>query len=414
MAAVSDTELDPMTDPDLEAFLHIVHISDMHCKVAGQPVDIAAENKVRTWAAALRLVGCDSWAHSLEQRWESGLAGHDPRAHDSMCEFLDYFARHSLFAGVETWLVDTGDLTALGDMESLQTALGWVDQYAKLLDASNTLVLHGNHDAWPGRFPLHASAAEIQAQQQALRDMIKTAWPHTAISTAIPHSDARVRLSALNSTTGDRIANTLARGIVDTDPPWPCPGATSQLDSLAAVTQQQFDDKGTRDFRILAVHHPVHYPPQRPAMQMSMKNDSEVAEALAQFGEHRRGPLAHLILSGHTHETYPAHGYLPPTSTSRQYKPLYEGQIQLVAGSLSQLPRFSTRQKLAAKSGDGRITHIPQQCEILTFFASPRGARQGQLTMERRIVGRSGRGAFKVLNIPHKPDIFSESLVWQY
>lgn len=413
MPAFTDTDFSTDADPDLEAFLHIVHISDMHCKAAGLPIDIGSEKKVRGWVSLLKKAGFNGWAELVEERWESGLAGHDPLAHDCMCRFLDHFAQRSRFSGIPTWLVDTGDLSALGDSGSLRTALGWVDEYSRLLKAQKTLVLHGNHDAWPSRFPLYATEAEIVAQQLALREIIQTTWPHTAISTAIPYSDSAIRLNAINSTTGDRINNTLARGIVDMDPPWPCDNALKQLDQLAEQTRQQFRKKSARDFRILAVHHPVHYPPPRPVTQMSMKNDKEVADALARFAEHEHGPLAHLILSGHTHETYPANGDLPPTSRSKQYPPLYEGQIQLIAGSLSQLPRFHTRQKLAVQTNGTNMAYVPQQCQILTFFASPASSRQGRLLMERRIVGRAGTGPYKVLPIPGRLHQV-ESVVWGY
>jgi hypothetical protein len=398
-------------DPDLEAFLHIVHISDMHCKAAGAKVDIAAEQKVRWLIRLLERGGRRAQAASLRQRWESGLAGHDPNAHDQMCDFLDQFARHRAFSGIETWLVDTGDLSAMGDAGSIRTAMDWIEEYAAILGARETLVLHGNHDAWPCRFPLWASQAEIDAQQQALRELIKKTWPHMEISAAIPNSPAHVKLNGINSTTGDRLANTLARGIVDTDPPWPCEDAALQLERLAERTTKQFSDThGVRDFRILAVHHPVHYPEPRPFGQMTMKNARHVAAELAAFTSHERGFLAHLLLSGHTHETYPAMGELPPTSTGQQYKPLYEGQLQLIAGSLSQLPRFADMKRYRSTIGDA---YVPQQCQILTFFSSPRSARQQRLWMERRIVGRASAGPYKFMRAADRRGSV-ETVVWQY
>lgn len=398
----------PDSDPDLEAFLHIVHVSDMHCKSGASEVDIATEGKVRWTIRQLRRVGRGVWADQLEQRWENGLAGHDPLAHDRMCEFLSAFAGHPEFAGVETWLLDTGDLSTLGDEASLRTALGWLDDYAAILGATARLVLHGNHDAWPGRFPMAAGRKEIQSQQVALRQLLDKTWPDTSVHTAIPHSSARLRLNAINSTTGDRMANTFARGVVDMDPPWPSFLGHNQLERLAKQMQQGFPaDRATRDFRILALHHPVHYPPPRPSRQMSLRNDGEVADALAAFSAKKRGLLAHLVLSGHTHETYPVRGALPPTSTGQRYMPLYEGQLQLIAGSLSQLPRHAERAKFADED------FIPQQCQILSFFTSPASSRQGRLLMERRVVGRSGAGPYKFLPSPGG-GAGVEAVMWTY
>jgi 3',5'-cyclic AMP phosphodiesterase CpdA len=395
------------SDPELAAFLHIVHVSDMHCRDEGAAVDVATEKKVRKLVVALRRLGRAAWADQLEQRWQSGLAGHDPFAHERMCTFLCEFANHPRFGGIETWLLDTGDLSTLGDMASLQKALDWLDDYRIILDASATLILHGNHDAWPGKFPLAANNMELDQHQAALRKLLDKAWPHTAIQTAIPHASARLRLNAVNSTTGDKWPNTLARGHVGMDPPWATLG-DDQMTQLAAQVRKDFHpDHAIRDFRILALHHPVHYPPPRPMLQMSLRNDDVVADALAGFSAHGRGKLAHLVLSGHTHETYPPRGSLPSTSTGQQYAPLYEGQMQLIAGSLSQQPRYADRKKCAAED------YIPQQCQILTFFSSPACAGRGQLLMERRVVGRGSAGAYKFLPPPGDP-MAVESVMWEY
>ncbi|MBA5607920.1 metallophosphoesterase [Duganella sp. FT3S] len=394
-------------DPELEAFLHIVHVSDMHCKGQGAVIDVATQKKVRRIVRALRRLGRSTWADQLEQRWQAGLAGHDPTAHEQMCAFLCGFANYKDYAGVETWLLDTGDLSALGDHASLRTALGWLDDYRLILDASQTLILHGNHDAWPGQFPLAASRKALVGHQAALRYLLGKSWPDTEIHTAIPHANAKLRLYAVNSTIGERWPNTLARGEVGMDPPWAKSGMP-QLAQLAQRAREGLHQDGvTRDFRILALHHPVHYPPPRPTLQMSLRNDTAVADTLAQFTVHQRGMLAHLLLSGHTHATYPPHGALPSTSMGQQYPPLYEGQLQLIAGTLSQLPH-----RADSVTFDD-VNFVPHQCQILTFFSSPNCARRGQLLMERRVVGRKLGGPYQVLPLPDDPAGI-ESIMWEY
>lgn len=105
--------------------------------------------------------------------------------------------------------------------------------------------------------------------------------------------------------------------------------------------------------------------------------------------------------------TYPRLGALPPTSTGQQYAPLYEGQLQLVAGSLSQLPRYAERDAF------DDTDFFPQQCQILTFFSSPASAQRGQLLMERRVVGRGVGGPYQVLTPPGNSNRV-ESVVWEY
>jgi hypothetical protein len=260
--------------------------------------------------------------------------------------------------------------------------------------AAQTLVLYGNHDAWPGKFPFGSSLAELDAHRTAIRTTVFPAgWPQGPLSVPIPHTRSRVLLHGVNSAIDDRWHNSFARGHVGLDPNWRPPGLlTDQLARVAVEVEQGFHPDGhTRDFRILAVHHPVHYPPPRPARTMSLGNDDEVADALIRFDQKHRGKLAQLVLSGHTHETYPRLGTLAPNAVGQSYKPLVEGQMQLIAGSLAQTPRAADR---AARRAD---EFVPHQCQVLTFFASPRNACR-LLLIERRVVGRAGgTGDFGIL-----------------
>lgn len=402
--------MDFQSDPDLEAFLHIVHVSDLHCQADTVQRDIKSELAFRRVLRFLRSIGKPGLADKLDAQIQDGLAGHDPMAHTLMCDFLADFANHPDFGGIDIWLVATGDLSALGDRDSIRMAMGWLQDYARILNTPSTLLLHGNHDAWPGKFPLFVSENEVRTHQGTLRQMLAKTWPDLALKTSIPHSRSRLLLNAINSTTGDRALNLFAAGDVALDPPWPMFNkCRHQLEELANKTAADFHpDMVTRDFRLLAVHHPVHYPPPRPTVTMSLRNDHEVADALEKFDQqHHRGKLAHLVLSGHTHATYPAPGTLPGFAQGQRYHPLHDGQLQLVTGSFSQLPRASD-----LANGE-REDVIPQQCEILTFFNSPSCASSGQLLMERRVVGRPLGGQYKFLGIPGRPGTV-ESVVLGY
>ncbi|MES2259133.1 MAG: metallophosphoesterase [Pseudomonadota bacterium] len=386
---------------NFEAFLHIIHVSDIHCRDGSSPTDLRAERLVQNLVKLLRRAGSRERANLVEVLWEQGLAGHDPCAHEKMCRFLRWFAHDKQFGGIETWLLDTGDLSSMGDIGSLQTACKWLQEYQAILKASELLVLYGNHDAWPGQFPLAAPKAALDAHRKALRGSVfPPLWPQGPLCAAIPHTQSRLLLSSVNSAIDDRWYNSWALGRVDIDPNWVEPEAgTDQLQKLADDTEQGFHaDRVTRDFRILAVHHPVHYPPPRPSYQMSLKNDSAVADALIRFDQKRRGKLAHLVLSGHTHVAFPALGALPAFAVGQYHQPLTHGQLQLIAGSLAQMPRAADR------AAAGRM-FVPQQFQILTFFAPPPGApHQQQLLIERRLVGRpGGTGDYKILSRPKAP-----------
>jgi 3',5'-cyclic AMP phosphodiesterase CpdA len=395
-------------DNDLEAFLHIVHVSDIHCKTATPPEQI----KCDAWVLKkLQLLAkgpppCDVWAVNLKKLWDEGLSGHDPRAHLRMRGFLRWFAR-SEFGKVDTWLVATGDLTTLGDSPSLKTAMGWLHEYKTILNAKEFLIFHGNHDAWPGKFPVCATDADIDQHQSALRSLLPAPWPQTGISMPIPYTDSKLYLYAVNSIIADRFWNLFAHGRVSAEPAG-SKAATDQLVALGKWASQKFhQDQNVRDFRILAVHHPIHYPPPRPRWSMSLLNDAKVAKALNRFNrKFKRGKLAHLVLSGHTHEPYPARGALPVHTTGWSYAPLADGQVQLVTGSLAQQASQQDRKRLAAHG------FFPQQFQILTFFASPSSARKNQLLIERRLVGRrNGTGPYTIL-----PPISSqvESMLIEY
>lgn len=381
-------------EDDYEAFLHIVHVSDIHCRNPGGPTDLKAERWVQTFVAVLRKVSREK-ADSVEALWEQGLAGHDPDAHERFCAFLKWFAQDPEFRGIETWLLDTGDLSSMGDMISLNTAKAWLDEYNRILGAETAFVLYGNHDAWPAGFPFGSPLVQLERHREELRKrFFPDGWPQGPLGVRIPHAESRLLMYGVSSTIDDRWNNTFARGEVGNDPWWEAAASGSdQLVKLAYKVEQGFNPDGnTRDFRILAVHHPVHYP-QRPRYAKSLMNDEAVANALIRFDAKGRGKLAHLVLSGHTHEPHPKLGKLPGTAVGTVYKPLASGQMQLIAGSLAQMPRDADREKASPDN------FVPHQCQILTFWASP--TKTGKLRIERRIAGRpGGTGAYKILTPP--------------
>lgn len=373
-------------EADYEAFLHIVHLSDMHYRDESGASDLRMERGARQIAGHFRRCGAQRLSDWMLRKWHQGTAGQDSTAHERLCSFLTQFADNPHFSGVETWLLDTGDLSSLGDLGSLQNAVACLKEYQSILGASKLLTLYGNHDAWPGKFPLRASRKELHTHRTQIRStkLFPSRWPVAPLSIPIPHCQSRVLLQGVSSVIDDRWLNARALGRVGSDPNWlPVRDGVHQLRQLAADTEQGWHaDGSTRDFRILAVHHPIHYPPPRPGWTMHMKNDADVADALAAFGQKGRGKLAHLVLSGHTHETYPAWGELPAQVSAHVYSPLVAGQVQLVAGSQAQATY--------TEGGKGKKGEqaLPQEFQILTFFAAPHNAHR-QLVIERRVVRRT-------------------------
>jgi hypothetical protein len=185
---------------------------------------------------------------------------------------------------------------------------------------------------------------------------------------SIPHGGGEVQLYCVDSIKHERITNTAALGEVP----------KSRIDRLIDLVDQNYSS-GRRDFRILAVHHPVHYPPRRHRLFMSMRNDRDFAKALDTPSNKQAYPLAHLVLSGHTHSLFPEHGTLPVQPYLCVHPELGNDQCQFVVGSLMQIAdRYDKRKKW------------PQQCEVLRMYYSSNDP--AQLMVERLLAARRKGG----------------------
>ena len=358
---------------DFAPFLQIIHISDLHITEPRSPLPVMIRNCSRKLRRVLP---------PLADAIDDGTSPHDPRAADLFSEFLGDLMNDREWAGCKTWLVDTGDLTSLGDSKSLNLGLSHLKHYIRVCpDFAST---YGNHDAWPGTLPMLADKKTIGQRSQILSSAGYTvASPQRPLTTAIPHEAGSVHLFVVDSVIHDRWRNTRAVGeLPDT-----------QLTALTALVDQTFDP-AKHDFRILAVHHPVHYPPPRPTFLMVMRNDARVGMVLDTPTAGTAYPVAHLVLSGHTHALYPVHGQLPaqPSSCVHPHLGLY--QCQFVVGSLTQLDRYQRR---------GPWAH---QCEVLRFYYSR--SNPTVLVVERLLAARqpaddymgAGLGPYKFVPVP--------------
>lgn len=382
--------------------LQIVHISDLHFHTAGAPQN---DGLVKS-AIAVFGAGSASFRQWLLDYWEDGRAGH---ATDALIAFECFLTGDPMPnekqgtppyprgidtlrpTDIPTWLVDTGDLASMGDDASVRAELAWVNNVAALLSIREVVRLYGNHDAWPTKFPLIASKATLRAHRTYLRNNhFPARRPLPPISQPIDAAGNRIELYALNSIIHDKWHNIRARGRIERDPHW-LGARQEQLAKLTNLVKRSALHKPGRAFRILLTHHPVHYPPKRPSWKMSMLNDTQVAQHLQTGPSIGVGPLAHLVLSGHTHRLYPAHGTLPPNAGFAYHPPLGLHQLQLVVGSLSKAIRHSP----GVSSGPRHDANgEPHQFQVLRFF-SVSGHPQS-LVMKRALIGRdNGTGRFE-------------------
>jgi 3',5'-cyclic AMP phosphodiesterase CpdA len=373
---------------DFIPFLQVVHISDLHVCDPRTRNAVSVRNLVRRLRKRLP---------SIAKYIEDGMAPHDPLAVTLFADFLNEIAvNDETWSKCRTWVVDTGDLTTLGDPDSLDLGRTYLNKLANV--CAELASIYGNHDAWPGTLPLLARHSALANQTSVLTArQFTVAAPGLALRAPIPHGGGEVLLYFIDSIRHGRWDNTLALGEVP-DP---------ELDALKALIDENHAE-GRRDFRVLAVHHPVHYPPPRPSRQMSMSNDGHVARVLDVPSPKGAYPLAHVILSGHTHFLYPEHGQLPSQPSLCDHPNLGDDECQLVVGTLMQLDKYNKR------SG------WPHQCEVLRLYYSE--SDNSVLLMERLLAARrSGRdypgtgiGPYMFVRLPQSTGVVEEITFTMY
>jgi len=395
--------------------LQIVHISDLHFHVGPAPQNDGLVKRVISLIAGVNA----SFGRWLLDYWEDGRAGHatdalvafecfltgKPMPHEPANTpfYADGVAALSCNA-IPTWLVDTGDLASVGDDASVQAEIAWVDRMAALLGDKDPIRLYGNHDAWPNKFPAIASKATLVTHRTNLRkNFFPGAHPLYPKSIPIGTTGNRIDLYRVNSVIHDKWPNTRARGQLREDPHWGGAGAKDQLPELAKLVTQKASQQPGRAFRILLSHHPVHYPPPPPSGLMTLRGAPAAGKQLINSTGGAVGPLAHLVLSGHTHTLYPGHGTLPPNAGTTRHPPLGLQQLQLVVGSLSKAIRY-------AAGGSYVVDAEPHQFQVLRFFDLP--GYPDSLVMKRTVIGRNnGTGRFAFMKVDPSGAVWETSIL---
>lgn len=375
-----------MSTTSPKPILQIVHMTDLHFHVGSAPQnDRLILNLIQMLPNAY---GLKSW---LLDYWEDGRAGH---ALDALLEFESFLKGNPPTQGVigvlqcatiPTWLVDTGDLSSVGDNASVEKQKAWVDRIAKMMGATKTIRLYGNHDAWPEKFPLIASAKEISDHRVLFRNThFPQSWPLNPETIALGSTGNFIDLYSLNSVIHDHSLNVRARGQIGVDRHWGGSGVKDQLLELRRLVAAR-----GKAFRILLSHHPIHYPPPVPRLIMSLSDARSVATELINTGAE---PLAHLVLSGHTHGLFPKHGALPRNAGTPHHPPLGQHQLQLIVGSLSKAVRG-----VPPPAYD--VNTEPHQCQVLRFFEVP--DHPNSIELRRAVIGRNnGTGPFRFMRLP--------------
>ncbi|MEQ8693056.1 MAG: metallophosphoesterase [Pseudomonadales bacterium] len=392
--------MEPSPDQFNQPVLQIVHVTDWHLwldvstiepktlrlikrlQKGGAWLGIFDRNLRETFwwnsqdiAAEMREVGSD---------WADGLLGHDKHALSLFKEALaELTAKDETWSQVATWLIDTGDLSTYGDEKSLLGGIALLKEFSEIAGAQFHHI-HGNHDAWPQAQPMHASHEQIDEHKKKLRDEIFVndyPWP-TPIVQSVSSGKYEIHLNALNTVVHDRSENIRAIGRIDQDQHWrKPPRPNEQFDDLREQARAYSQDGSQPRLRILLTHHPVHEPPHfRYRMTMRLADDRQVAENLAPLPEiESMGPIAHIVLSGHTHELYPPLGALPCGPAECEHPHLGPNQCQLIVGSLCKSDWVSGSLALTRQEVAEEVIHLRR----LRTEASRRRARLSRKDLKR-------------------------------
>lgn len=362
----------------------LVHISDLHLATLADQ-------------AQARRSGWASLFSSVLPWLAGGMMGHDHSALDEFEEALSYVLLEKVLGtnapprnpGVtaevksKTWLVCTGDLSTFGDSNGrVQMGLDWLE-YVATKKGVPYCVIYGNHDVWDGGVPADSTEQALTANRAVFRSRaFRGTWPLTPIARGpgacgtsanpafrmpLPHTKRELVITSLNTVAHERLPNTLAYGKVVEDRYWTAGGAPPH--QLSELPQRARPN----ELRFVLTHHPVHYP-GKPPVGMALINEAQVAGVLTQ----RVGPelIGTVVLSGHTHATFPpplSLAPLPASNVTVQH-PLGVGQAQLVAGCLSQRPH-----------GRSVVRH---DFSCIRLYEDP----DGTLELEREVWRRHGPG----------------------
>lgn len=339
----------------MKLVLQLIHVSDLHFAS-------------RLDGAVAKRAGPISRLFSLP--WlAKGMMGHDAAALDQFEDALTYvLAERMLGTNLPpsdphatkqvrdvSWIVCTGDLATFGDRHrQVEMAANWLADVATR-KGIRYCTIYGNHDVWDCAIPVDRSESELANCRDDLRN---THFPATfplvpvprgmagamsnpnghpagGVLARLPISQRILIVTSLNTVLHERLQNTLAYGEVQQDYYWRQPRGPDQHAELQARAQPE-------EIRVVLTHHPVHFHGQ-PLFGMRLLNAAHVGMELSSrvslAGGARGNPLATLVLSGHTHATFPPALGLPaqlPHAFADAHAPLGTDQLQLVAGTLSQ------------------------------------------------------------------------------
>ena len=374
----------------LEPIVQIVHYSDIHLR---------SDSYLQQRSALARLQRC------LPAHWRQGLGAADRAALAAFRQFLErHLSQDPAWRQRPTWLVDTGDGTTFGDAEALNEWVQvWSPRFLRAMGpAARQVMLYGNHDAWPGSLPLAQPGLMAAKRDQLRRRWFRQTWPMPPLTADIPGlAGGRVELYMANTVDHRALHCALAWGVAAPDRWWeprPAMVGPTPADDIRRVARTFADDGRGAHLRILATHYPIGDASQAGSFFEVLRNRAEFAQALATRQDVGH-PMVHLLLSGHTHRTFPDIGQWPGTHRDARHEPLHAGTLQSQCGSLGQRPvgGGTSAPSPTMDHAEACRALFPYQATLLRLYGNRDAPRT--LTLERITLGRQASGPFGLLPV---------------
>lgn len=409
----------PPTDQPLHPVLQILHISDLHLRHAL----FKPSWTLRLMLDSLEIIPrrMELLGESVQSFWpkihpallkmayecEAGLYGHDDDAIDELFKWLrDRVMPDPVWKQHLTWLIDTGDQSTFGDDLSLRYGLETLGRLSAALGNSPSTRIHGNHDAWAGKPPFVTLPRTLEQHRDWLRQSHFIAdYPadpmltHTCLSKTLS-----VDVYQLNSVVHGFVSNSLARGEVCEDRFWAeqpprRPKRGTQVEKFREIAEHRHKNQRAPTLRIALMHHPLEHGGKK-GFAKELKGAKSLHKALSDPREELdQEPLAHLVLSGHTHRLHPklkgfqdeASGSAPPRTR------------QLVIGTAAQRP-MKTSQDIDSPTKDSSELSLeeryPHQAQLLRISQTQptEVSEDTWVAIDRIVIGRAnGVAGWRIL-----------------
>lgn len=207
--------------------------------------------------------------------------------------------------------VCTGDLSTLGDLESIERAQAIMRSIAENTGDGALLMIPGNHELFPGADDLAPMSMGEETLRRHRVEVMNKYFPeavpgHVMYSCPLPEG-GQLKVAMLDTLVHEPLANTLGLGEVRPAAYYLEPGdapaqGRDQLEQLIEAVEQD-------DVLLVLMHHPPTLPAKVEARLQELMQRASPVSTLELVDRARvvdylttHSPCPALVLSGHTHE----------------------------------------------------------------------------------------------------------------